>query len=139
MVHGHQALLFVAPLKHREVDYPEACELVLVAQAKLAAHLQAKLTKLLAGLHGIVATHDQDEIAGLSIHGFAQGLQGLLVVEFVNRTLYCAVFAYASINQALGADLAALHEVGKLVELLACVMGCSLGIDAADVSRIVKY
>ncbi len=87
VVHGHEALLFVAPFEHGEVHHPEAGEFVLVAQAELASHFEAQLAELFACAHGVVAAENQDEVAGFGIHGFAQLLECFLGVEFVDARL----------------------------------------------------
>ena len=63
MVHGHEALLLVAPLKHWEVYDPQKGKLILVTQAKAVTHQQAQLTELLASFHGIGTADDEDEVA----------------------------------------------------------------------------
>ncbi len=94
---------------------------------------------MLAGAHGVVAAHYQDKVAGLGIHFLAESLERFLGVEFVDRRFHGAVLAHAGIYEALGADLRTLHKLGEGVELLAGVVGRALGVDAADIGRVVKY
>ena len=83
MVHSHQALLLIAPLKHGEIDNPEAGKLILVAQAQLTAHLETELAELLACAHDIVAAEYQYQVARLGLHGGAQLPEDVLSVEFI--------------------------------------------------------
>ena len=110
-----------------------------VAQAELAAHFEAELAKLLAGLHDVVAAENQDKVAGLGVEGGLHLLEDVLGVELVDARLDVAVGFDAGVDQTLGADLRALDEVGELVELLAGVGGGSGGADAADVGRVVEH
>ena len=121
MVHCHETAFFLAPFEHREVYHPQQRELVLVAQAQTVTHLQTQFAQLLAGLHGIVATHNQNQVARLSLHSLFQVLKYFLRVELVYAALYAAVFLYAGIYQTFGTDLAAFYEVGQLIQLLAGV------------------
>ena len=84
MVHGHQTAFFFAPFEHREIHHPQASEFVLVAQAQLVTHLQTQFRKLLAGLHGIVATQNQNQVTRFGTEGFFHLLQYFLAVEFVD-------------------------------------------------------
>ena len=139
MVHGHEASFLLAPFKHREVDYPEAGELVLVAQAELASHFEAQLAQLLACAHRVVAAEYEYEVAGFCVHGVLEFLQFLLCVELVDARLDIAVGFDTGVHHAFGADLRAFHKFGKGVELLAGVRCRSLGADAADVLGVVEH
>ena len=138
-MHSHKALLFVAPLEHREVDYPEACELVLVAQAKAVAHFETQFAELLARLHGIVATENENEVALLGAEGLLHLLERFLSVEFVDRRLDCSVGLDAGVDHPLGADLRTLHELSELINLLAGIVCSPLGADAANICGVVEH
>ena len=62
-----------------------------------------------------------------------------MAVELVDATLNGAVGVKLNVNQSLGPHLRSFHEVGELVELLACVVGASRHADTANVCGIVKY
>ena len=85
MVHRHETLLFVTPLKHGEFSHPQEGKFVLVSQTETLAHLQTQFAQLLAGLHGIVARKNQDEVARVGLHLLLQGLQVFLSIELIYR------------------------------------------------------
>ena len=139
MVSGHEALLFVAPLEQGEVDNPKALEGVLVAQSKSVAHLQSQGAKLGARLVGLVATENQHQVAVLGLGFLFQLGPYLGCIEFVNRRLDGTIGIELDVNQALGAHLGTLHEVGQLVELLAGIVGATRDHDTADIFGLVEY
>ena len=83
MVHCHQSAFFFAPFEHREVYYPQASKLVLIAQAQLVTHFQTQFAKLLTSLHGIVTTQNQNQVTRFSTECFFHLLQHFLAVELV--------------------------------------------------------
>ena len=83
-MHSHQTAFFFAPLEHREINHPQKSELVLVAQAQLVTHLQTKLAKLLAGLHGIVTAQNQNQVTRFCTECSFHFLQHFLGIEFIN-------------------------------------------------------
>ena len=54
VMHSVEALGLFIPLEEGEVNYPEAGELRLIAEAKLIAHFKTKLAELLTHLHRII-------------------------------------------------------------------------------------
>ena len=69
MMHGHKALLLVAPFKHGEINDPKTSKLILVAQTELTPHFKSKLTQLSAGLHDIIARQNENKVARVGIEG----------------------------------------------------------------------
>ena len=139
MMHGHQTAFFLAPLEHREVYYPQKSKFVLVAQSQLVTHFQTKFTKLLAGFHCIVTTQDQNQVTRFGTKSFFHLLQYLLRIEFVYTRLYVTISLYTSVNHAFGSDLRTFHKLSQRIQLLACIVGCTLGTNTTDVSCIVEY
>ena len=139
MVHSIEALVFFAPLEEREIDHPQTCKFVLVAQTELVAHFQTQLTQLLAGLVGIVARQNQNQIARFGSKCFLHLLEHVLRIEFVHTGFHGSVGFHTGINHTFGADLRTFYVFGQLVELLAGIGSCSLGANTANVSRVVKY
>ena len=93
---------------------------------------------MLAGLVGIVARKDEDEVAGLCSEGFLHFLQHFLGIELVDGALHAAVFSHAGIDESFGTYLLALHKVCEFVNLLAGIACTALGADTADVCGIVE-
>ena len=93
MVGSHQALFLVAPLEQGEVNNPQADELVLVAQTETVAHLQTEGAKLYAGLVGLVAAHDEHQVAVVGPHCCLELLPHFGCVELVDAGLDGAVGA----------------------------------------------
>ena len=139
MVSSHKALLLVAPLEEREVDNPQALELVLVAQTETVAHLKTQSAELNACLVGVVARENENKVAILSTHCFLNLCEYLWGVELVYRRLHCAVSVELDVNQALCAYLRTLYEVGNLIELLACVVSATRYADTANILSLMEY
>ncbi len=88
VVSSHKALFFVAPLKEREVDNPQAFEDILVAKAQTVAHLKTQRAELDTCLVGIVATKNKNEVAIFGSCRLLDLLQLVSRVELINRALH---------------------------------------------------
>ena len=139
MVHRHEAAFFFAPLEHREVDHPKQGKLVLVAQAKAAAHFEAQFAELLARLHGVGSRNHQDKVAGLCAGKLFEALHHLGCVELIYGALHIALLINAGVNKALRADLRRLHKVSQLVQLLARIGSAAFGHNRADIGCLVEH
>ena len=139
MVHCIEALVFFAPLEQREVDHPQAGELVLVTQAQLAGHFQTQFAKLFARLHRIVAGKDQNQVARFCTKGLFHLLQYFLGIEFIHARLHIAVCLHTGIYHALCTDLRTFHKLGQRIQLLARIRSRPFRTDTADISSIIEY
>ena len=139
MVSSHESLFLFAPFEQWEIDNPKAFEDILIAQTKTVAHLQAKRTKLNAGLIGIVSAKNQHQIAVIRTHDRLDFLQFGLTIELVDGTFDCSVSIILDINQPFGPYLRPLDEVGQLVELLTTVASTARHTDTADIGCIVEH
>ena len=133
MMSCHKALLFIAPLEQGEVDNPKTLELILIAQSQAVAHLQTEGAELDACLVGIVARENEHEIAILGTHFLLELSPNLGRIELVYAGLHGSVFIEFDVDQSFGSYLRTLHEVGKLVDLLARVVGTTRDADTADI------
>ena len=115
MMHGHKALFFVRPLVHREINDPQAAELLRVTQSELTAHLQTQFRQLFTGLQHVITAQDKQQIAFFSAHFARYSLQNVLSVEFIHTGLNRAILLYSSVNKALCAYLRATNIFGQLV------------------------
>jgi len=131
VVHGVEALGLRVPFEQREVHDPKRGEGVGGTKAELVAHFEAQLAEGLAG-SGVFPGQYQQQVAGLRLEGFCPGGQVVLAVELVHRRLEAAVGVAFDVDQAFGADLGSLHELGQLVQLLAGELAAAFGVDAHD-------
>ena len=139
VVHRHEALLLIAPFKHREFCHPQEGKLILIAKSETLTHFETQFAQLLASLHGILTREDENQIAWLGIHLLFQCIELLGSVELIHARLHAAVFLHACINQTLRTNLRTLHEVGQLVKLLTGIYSTTWCADTADVGSIVEH
>lgn len=139
VVGGHEALFLVAPLEEREVDNPQALELVLATKTQTVAHLETEGAELRACLVGVVAAEDEDEVAVIGSHLLLELLPYFGSIEFVDARLDRAVLVELHVDKSFGAYLRAFHEVCDLVKLLAGIAGAAWNADTADICGVVEY
>ena len=129
MVHGDESLLFIAPLKKRELHDPEEIELVVVDQAQLLAEFESERAENVP--HDLVLVcRDQEQVALLAVHFADDRLDLFLFHELGKGALDASVFLELDIRKSLGAI--SLGKGHKRVDLLAGHAALSLDIDAAD-------
>ena len=63
-----------------------------------------------AGLVGLVATEDEDEVAILGTHLLLDLLENLWTIEFVDARLHCAIGIVLDIHKSLCANLRTLAD-----------------------------
>ena len=94
---------------------------------------------MLAGLHCIFTTQNQNQITWLSTKGLLHLLKHLLGIEFIYTRLDIAVGLNAGIDHTFSTYLWTLDKIGQLVELLTGIVGCSFSTDTANVSCRIKH
>ena len=137
VVHGVVALRLLVPLEEREVDDPQGGVDIGVAETQLAAHLETEGGELHAGFHSRAA-EDEHEVARVGTELIGDGTKLVGGVELVDTGLEGAVGVVLDVDEAAGANLGTLDEVGEGVELLAGVFGAARSADADDELGIVE-
>ena len=128
MVHGIVALRLLVPFEQREVDDPQRCVHIGVAQTELIAHLETQSVKLHAGLHGLAAK-DEHQVAGLGTELVGNNLEVFRRIELIDRRLERAIGIIFNVYHAASTHLRTLHELGKSVKLFAGVFRAALSVD----------
>ena len=129
MVHCHESLLLVAPLKQRELDDPQEIELVVVDEAQLLAQFQAQRAEHVP--HDLVLVRrDEQQVALLAVHPLDDRRDLLFRHELGKRALHAAVVLELDVRKALGA--VSLGKSHQRVDLLAGHAALSLDVNTAD-------
>ena len=77
MVHGHEAVFLLGPLKKREVHDPEEIELIVVDETQILAQFQAQGTQDIPD-DTVFVRRKEEKVAGLASHTADQCLNLLL-------------------------------------------------------------
>ena len=126
------------PLQQRKVYHPQWLKLRRVHQPHAAAHFQAQLAHLLAGLFFLTTQH-QYQVARLCAQHFRPGCQIFLAIKLIYARLVAAVFIALHVHHAFGSNLRALHPVNQAIQLLARVVGLAFGTDAHHQLSTIKH
>ena len=138
-MHCHETLFFIRPLIHREIDYPQATELLRVTQTELTPHFQTKFGQLFTGLHSVFATQNKQQIAFFCTHFVCYGLKCFLCVELIYARFHRTILLYPCIYHSFRANLRTTYEIGQLVKLFAGISRAAFCADSTDIRSICKY
>ena len=83
MVHCVEALGLIVPLKEREIDDPERGEDLRITKPEAVAHLDTEHAEHCLGLP-LRSAEGENQVSGLCLDSFCNGLKLLLCVEFVD-------------------------------------------------------
>ena len=137
MVHSVIALRLFVPFEQREVNDPQRCIFVGLAQAELVTHLKTQGIQLNAGLHGL-ATEDEHQVARLGTELVGDDLQVFRCVELIDGRLERAIGVVFDVDHATGTHLWTLHEFGEGIKLLAGVFRAAFSANADHQISVVE-
>ena len=88
---------------------------------------------MLSGLHGVVATQNQQQIAGFGFHLLGYTLKHILAIELIHTGFDSAILLHPGVNHTFGANLRATNVFRQLIQLFAGVCGAALGTYTTDI------
>ncbi len=140
MMHRHEAVLLVRPLKQREVHHPDETERVAVDHSELASEMETQRTQRGADYFEAVRS-EKEKVSLLAAHCSAECLKLLFRHELREGSLHGAVALHLHIGQPLRA--VGLRHLDQPVDLLAGHIALTLHVEAADHAaggrRVAEY
>ena len=135
MVHRLETVLFLGPLKERELRDPQELKLILLQKIQLPCDLKTQVSEHVPD-HLVLVRREEQKVTRLSAHRLHQGIQFFRLHELREGGLVSAVRIDGKVSKTLRA--VGLGELDQRVDLLSRHRALSLRIDAADTAACLN-
>ena len=134
-MHCCKTVLFLTPLKKRELCYPYKTILILIQKIHLFRKLQTKGTQYIINQLLFICSKEK-KVSRFSVHSSNQRIHLSLCHEFCKRRFSCAIFRNGNICKAFGT--VSFSKFNQLINLFTRHSALSFCIDTTDTSAILQ-